>query len=122
MNKSFSNFHLLCTVKQKNKKAGNSQRPPKDYGACLVTRHILDDGKPVGFMYREQPEDDFDSGWRFLSGEEDEHYMADEQNAFITDVDMVIVLDPAIKKFLHLPFGTELERKGDSFIPYQEEE
>jgi hypothetical protein len=71
-------------------------------------------------MYREQPEDDFDSGWRFLSGEEDDQYMEDEQNSFITDVDMVIVLDAAIRHYLHLPFGTELERVGDKFVALED--
>ena len=107
-------------MNKKKKTTGGGKRPPIDYGACLVTRHILDEGKKVGFMYREQPEDDFDSGWRFLSGEEDEQYMEDEQNSFITDVDMVIVLDAAIRHYLHLPFGTELERVGDKFVALED--
>jgi hypothetical protein len=41
-----------------------------------------------------------------------------EDNSVIVDVDLVLVLDPQVKKYLHLPFGTELERKGEEFLPY----
>ncbi len=118
--KNKHDFSIICGVNNKKNTKGKGNRPPVDYGACLVTRHILDEGMKVGFMYREVPEDDFDSGWRFLSGKEDDEYMEQEQNSFITDVDMVIVLDNAIRHYLHLPFGTELERVGDKFVALEE--
>lgn len=91
---------------------------PKERGICMITRYILDEVHPVGFMYREEPEEELDSGWRFLSGFEDDAYMELEDNTVIVDVDLVLVLDPLIKKYLHLPYGTELERHNDEFIPY----
>ena len=84
----------------------------------MITRYILDEVHPVGFMYREEPEEELDSGWRFLSGFEDDAYMDLEDNSVIVDVDLVLVLDPLVKKYLHLPFGSELERVGNEFIPY----
>jgi len=33
---------------------------------------------------------------------------------------MVIVLDAAIRHYLHLPFGTELERVGDKFVALED--
>jgi hypothetical protein len=91
---------------------------PKDRGICMATRHILDETHPVGFMYREEPEEELDSGWRFLSGFEDDAYMDQEDNSVIVDVDLIIVLDPLVKAYLHLPYGTELERKNNAFIDY----
>lgn len=91
---------------------------PKERGICMVSRYILDEVHKVGFMYREEPEEILDSGWRFLSGFEDDAYMEVEDNSVIVDVDLVLVLDPHVKKYLHLPFGTELERKGEEFLPY----
>ena len=42
-------------------------------GFCLVSKQVLEDGKRVGYMYREEPlEKGEDSGWRFFSGEEDQ--------------------------------------------------
>ena len=45
-------------------------------GGCLATDRILVDGCPAGYMYRERPHDEQDSGWRFFAGDEDETYMA----------------------------------------------
>ena len=40
-------------------------------GTCLATDKITVEGMPVGYMYREYPLDDMDSGWRFIAGVED---------------------------------------------------
>ena len=43
---------------------------------CIVSDRITKEGFKVGYMYREAPdEDNPDSGWRFLAGNEDEAYM-----------------------------------------------
>ena len=46
-------------------------------GGCFATDHITVDGLPVGFMCREVPDFDSDSGWRFYSGKETEEYAND---------------------------------------------
>ncbi len=33
---------------------------------CLVTNKITVEGMKVGFMYREEPDDEDESGWRFI--------------------------------------------------------
>jgi|GEM_PF-980014 len=33
---------------------------------CFVTHRVLYDGAPVGYLYREEPETDEDSGWRIM--------------------------------------------------------
>lgn len=50
---------------------------------AVVSRHISDDGEAVGFLYREAPVFEGDSGWRFFSGAEDDAY-ADNPDNFIT--------------------------------------
>ena len=42
---------------------------------CIATDRITVDGLPVGYMYREKPEEGdpferYDSGWRFTAGDE----------------------------------------------------
>jgi hypothetical protein len=37
------------------------------YGGCIAGDMITCGGRRVGFMYREAPDRDVDSGWRFLS-------------------------------------------------------
>lgn len=82
------------------------------YGACFATDHITLIGHPVGYMYREPPVDEYDSGWRFFSGNEDDAYLADPDNVAIYDVNTIANYDPDIIKFLDAPIGAELERNA----------
>ena len=45
-------------------------------GACFATDMITCDGEPVRFMYREPPDNEVDSGWRFTSGLETDQYLS----------------------------------------------
>ena len=47
---------------------------------CFVTNNILYDGQSVGYLYREEPDNDEDSGWRFTTGTETDKYMDDSNN------------------------------------------
>jgi hypothetical protein len=61
-------------------------------------------------MYRDEPSDDTDSGWRFLSGTESQEYVDDPENWAIYDLNTIANYDMAIIEYLELPIGTELER------------
>ena len=52
-------------------------------GYCFATDRITVDGSPVGFMYREPPDSDDDSGWRFFSGDEPQDYVDDPENVMM---------------------------------------
>jgi hypothetical protein len=96
--------------KNNPKQQSNHQSQPIDMGECLATNHIVEDKLQVGFMYREVPEDEFDSGWRFLSGTEDDNYMNDADNYRMVTVEFLLSMDPSVRNFLNRPIGTELER------------
>jgi hypothetical protein len=49
-------------------------------GSCIASDHITVEGRPVCFMYREEPSDEIDSGWRFLSGAETQEYLDTASN------------------------------------------
>jgi hypothetical protein len=76
----------------------------------MATDKITVDGDPVGFMYRDQPEFEHDSGWKFLAGTEDQDYAGDADNWLIYDVNTIANYDPTIIKYLESPIGTALER------------
>ena len=65
-------------------------------GSCLATDHITVEGRKVGYMYREEPDDKIDSGWRFFSGEESDDYANDPANLARYDVNTICNYDPAI--------------------------
>jgi hypothetical protein len=79
-------------------------------GFSIASNAIIIDGEKIGFMYRENPDSNEDSGWRFLSGNESQEYVDDESNSKIMDVNTMANYDPAIIPYLKHPFGTELER------------
>ena len=79
-------------------------------GACFATDRITVDGLPVGYMYREAPDNHMDSGWRFFAGHESEEYLADPNNISIYDVNTIANYDSAIIPHLNSPEGTQLER------------
>lgn len=90
-------------------------------GECYATNKISQEGMNVGFMYREESEYEGDSGWRFISGTEDEAYMDDPSNMNIFEVNTIANFDPAIIPYLDLPEGTELERVegADQFSAFE---
>jgi len=79
-------------------------------GGCYATDRITVDGEQVGFMYRELPDSEQDSGWRFLSGTEDQDYADNPDNWLIYNVNTIANYDKSIIKYLDLPIGAELER------------
>jgi len=82
-------------------------------GSCLASDHITVDGRPVGFMYREEPDTEFDSGWRFLSGLETDAYVNDLANVGLYDVNTIANYDRAIIPLLDAPAGSAFERDDD---------
>ena len=81
-------------------------------GSCYASDRITVDGCPVGYAYREQPDDDSDSGWRFFAGDETQEY-ADEPNNFaIYDVNTIANYDPEIVPLLDEPAHVQFERGG----------
>ena len=71
---------------------------------------IIEEGLPVCFMYREQPENDLDSGWRFVTGLESEEYMADAANHAFCDCETIAAIDPDVAPLLDAPVGVIFER------------
>lgn len=80
------------------------------HGACFATDKITVDGRKIAFMYREEPDRDIDSGWRFLSGFESDEYMSDPDNFAIYDVNTIANYDPEIIPLLEAPIGSAFER------------
>ncbi|MFP4065824.1 MAG: DUF2185 domain-containing protein [Bacteroidales bacterium] len=79
-------------------------------GNCIASDKITIEGEKIGYMYRDIPEDKDDSGWRFLSGTEDQEYADDPHNSMVFDVNTIANYDPAIIPYLKRKKGTEWER------------
>ena len=84
------------------------------YGGCIASDMITVDGYPVRFMYRERPDSETDSGWRFMSGHEDDDYMELASNLAMYDVNTIANYDPSIIPLLHSPEGSAFEKTPES--------
>ena len=88
------------------------------FGYVLAPKQIVEKKMPVGFMYRETPDNSQDSGWRFFSGTESDEYVNDPDNIGIYDVHTIIKIDPSVKPYLSNRAGSAFERSenGKSFV------
>jgi hypothetical protein len=77
---------------------------------CFVSKMIRVAGHPVGFIYREMPRDDRDSGWYFMAGPESAEYMADPANHAVYDLDSISDDHPEIISLLDAPIGSAFRR------------
>ena len=89
-------------------------------GYCFATNLVIEKRK-VGYMYREQSEDENDSGWRFFAGTEDQDYVDNPNNTKIYDVNTIANYDPSIIPYLISEIGHVLKRgNNDSFMQVEE--
>ena len=83
-------------------------------GVCIASDEITIEGKPVGFMYRDSPDDHVDSGWRFFSGDETQQYVDDPSHFELYDLNTIANYDPSIIIFLDSPVMSAFERNHES--------
>ena len=79
-------------------------------GGCYASDHITVDGRLVGYLDREPPDGDWDSGWRFFSGSESDEFISDAANLGIYDVNTIADYDPEMITLLDAPFGSAFTR------------
>ena len=82
----------------------------KGADGCIATNRITVEGYKVGYCYREKPDGDWDSGWRFTAGDESEEYMDDPNNAGIYKLNTICNDDPDIIPLLNTPAPCAFER------------
>ncbi len=72
---------------------------------CFVTNNILYDGQPVGYLYREEPDNNDDSGWRFTTGNETDEYMDNSDNLSFVSLGAVLREDDSCLLLLEREAG-----------------
>jgi len=80
---------------------------------CVVSKRISKVGKPILYMTRDNPVEQTDSGWTFLSGEEldfDEQFMENGANFQMYELNTVANVDPSVVPLLNTIPGAAFER------------
>ena len=83
---------------------------------CIATNRITVDGCKVGYCYREKPDGDWDSGWRFTAGDESDAYMDDPNNAGIYTLHSICNSNPDIIPLLNAPYNSAFVRDENGML------
>ncbi|ANZ43120.1 hypothetical protein BBK82_29350 [Lentzea guizhouensis] len=84
--------------------------------AAIVSARVARDGVPAGWLYREDPDHDGDSGWRVFAGDESQEYVDDSANAAVVPLRDLIKAEPALEELFEAPSGSAFERGADGFV------
>ncbi|MES2319055.1 MAG: DUF2185 domain-containing protein [Pseudomonadota bacterium] len=90
---------------------------------CYVTNRVLKDGAKVGYLYREAPDNERDSGWRFTANDESDEYMDDSKNTVFVSVGAVLSKDDSFIHLLDSPEGSSFafDARTQSFTALDDE-
>jgi hypothetical protein len=79
---------------------------------AVVSRLVATDRQKVRWMYREEPTEPADSGWRFFSGDEAENFAENPENFEFHPLDFVTEIDPAVAAHLEREAPVAFERES----------
>ena len=83
-------------------------------GGCIASDRITVDGRRVGYMYRDRPRHNADTGWRFLAGDESDDYMNDTDHHHVHAVNTIANYDNDILPFIDAPIGSAFARNPET--------
>ena len=66
--------------------AGQIKRLIGPVGGATATDMITVEGRDIGYMYRDKPINNGDTGWRFFAGDESPEYIGNNKNTEFYDV------------------------------------
>lgn len=101
----FRDFHIINTEHDSKDNLVEKYMP-----RCFVASRVLRDGEAIGYLYREDPDSERDSGWRILAGDESDEYMDDAANLHFVSLGAVLNHDDSIIELLDAPAGAQFAR------------
>ena len=102
---AFRDVHIITTEHDSPYNIVNRYMP-----RCYVTQRVLRDGSRVGYLYREEPETDTDSGWRLTAGDESPEYMGERTNIVFVSLGAVLNRDESFLTLIESPVGSAFAR------------
>lgn len=80
---------------------------------ALASTRVARDGAPVGWMYRQAPDNPRDSGWRVFAGDEAESECNNPENIVIMPLRDLLGGDPDLEPLFRAPVSSAFERQPD---------
>ncbi len=78
---------------------------------AFVTKMAFLPNEIIRFAYREKPDREQDSGWRFFTGHEDDEYTNNPNNTVLKEVGWLLDIEPTLDEFIREPAGAVYERR-----------
>ncbi len=88
---------------------------------CLVSRNVTHNLQPIKWMYREEPIEEFDSGWRIFCEEDTEEYINQPGNIIPLEFNVLANLNPHVVEVYNAPVGADFEVINGMFIDENEQ-
>lgn len=85
-------------------------------GYVIASNAVVVQGQPVGYVYREAPDQAHDSGWRVFSGHESPEYIDDPSNFAMYNVSTILEIEPALAQILDADHPVAFERDAQSGV------
>lgn len=84
---------------------------------AIVSKDVIENKEPIGFLYHEEIQFNQDSGWRFFSGYETDEYVNNPENFQICSLSDVMANHPELKDIIHEQQGAwEWNENLEQFI------
>jgi hypothetical protein len=94
-------------LQQNDEPEGRTYEPEVKKYAFVSKRALETDH--IGYCYRDYPETNIDSGWRFLYGDEDEDYLDNPDNCVSVYPEEMLSINPSLDIILAAPVSHEFE-------------
>ena len=88
-------------------------------GGSVVSKNIINGKGSLKWCMREQPLNEVDNGWRFLSNIDTDEFLSDSSNMAVYDWGTLVEIEPAIMALLDMPIGADVtlvEKDGRKFF------
>ncbi|USH03743.1 DUF2185 domain-containing protein [Grimontia kaedaensis] len=85
-------------------------------GHVIVNKRIVRNKEKVGYFYRETPDNDKDSGWRFFTGTETQEYADNADNFMLYKASKLVEIHPEIEEYLLENSPVEFEWDGSKYV------
>ena len=87
-------------------------------GGCIVTKSVLQGNTPLKWLFREEPVNEVDNGWRAMGRDDTQEYIDESSNHAICDINTLINIEPTVLNVYEMPVGTDLEFVEDATGKY----